>query len=46
MADLNGDGRMELAVDSRYYEGAGTIIYDYIDDDLGPWEVLSVGCGV
>lgn len=45
VADLNGDGRMEIAVNGRYYEGSWTTIYDYINDDLGPWEVLSVGCG-
>ncbi len=45
VADLNGDGRMEIVVNSQYYEGAGTTVYDYINDDLGPWEVLSVGCG-
>jgi hypothetical protein len=45
VADLNGDGRMEIAVNGRYYEGSWTTIYDYINDDLGPWEVLAVGCG-
>ena len=46
VADLNGDGRMEIAVNDRYYEGSGTIIYDYVNDDLGPLPVLNVGCGV
>ncbi|MBT5581459.1 MAG: hypothetical protein HOJ56_14230 [Acidimicrobiaceae bacterium] len=45
VADLNGDGRMEIAVNGRYYEGSWTTIYEYINDDLGTWEVLSVGCG-
>ena len=45
VADLNGDGRMEIATNDFYYEGAGSIVYDYINDDLGPWEVLNVGCG-
>lgn len=46
VADLNGDGRMEIAVNDWYYEGGGTTIFDYVDDDLGPWPVLEVGCGV
>jgi len=45
VADLNGDGKMEIAVDAAYYEGAGTTAYEYINDDLGPEAVLSGGCG-
>jgi FG-GAP-like repeat len=44
-ADLNGDGKMEIAVDGHYYEGAGSVAYEYINDDLGPVAVLSGGCG-
>lgn len=44
VADLNGDGRMEVAVNDRYYEGAGTVIYDV--EDAEPRAVLDVGCGV
>lgn len=46
VADLNGDGRMEIATNDFYYEGGGSVVYDYVNDDLGPWEVLNVGCGV
>ena len=45
VADLNGDGKMEIAVDASYYEGSGTAAYEYIDDDLGPQAVLGGGCG-
>lgn len=45
IADLNGDGRMEIAVDAAYYEGSGSAAYEYIDDDLGPEPVLGGGCG-
>ena len=45
VGDLNGDGRMEIAINGAYYEGSWTAIHDYINDDLGPWEVLAVGCG-
>lgn len=33
VADLNGDGRMELIVGSWYYEGAGVHVFDYGADD-------------
>lgn len=46
IADLNGDGKMEIIVDDQYYEGAGTRVYEYVDDDLGAIAVLDVGCGV
>jgi hypothetical protein len=46
IADLNGDGTMEIVVDDQYYEGAGTRVYEYVDDDLGAVAVLDVGCGV
>lgn len=45
ISDLNGDGKMEIAVDGIYYEGSGTAAYEYIDDDLGPQAVLGGGCG-
>lgn len=45
VADLNGDGKMEVVVNGHYYEGAGSAAYEYIDDDLGPVAVLSGGCG-
>jgi hypothetical protein len=45
IADLNGDGKMEIVVDAAYYEGSGTVAYEYIDDDLGPQPVLMGGCG-
>lgn len=45
IADLDGDGAMELAVDSAYYEGSASQVWDYAGDDLGFVEVLSTGCG-
>ena len=45
IADLNGDGKMEIVVDAAYYEGAGTVAYEYVDDDRGPEPVLGGGCG-
>lgn len=45
IADLNGDGKMEIAVDAAYYEGSGSAAYEYINDDLGPKPVLGGGCG-
>ncbi len=43
VADLNGDGRMEVLVHAWYYEGAAVIVYTYADDELT--EVLAAGCG-
>ena len=45
IADLNGDGKMEIVLDSFYYEGRSTAIYEYINNDLGPVAVLGTGCG-
>ena len=42
--DLNGDGKLEIIVDSQYYEGAASTIYDCSG---GKCEAaLSVSCGL
>jgi hypothetical protein len=41
--DLNGDGKMEIVIESHYYEGGMTRIFQ-CDPDKAK-EVLSVGCG-
>lgn len=46
VADLNGDGRMEIVVSATYYEGAGVEVWEYLDDDLGPAPRIGAGCGV
>jgi Putative peptidoglycan binding domain len=43
-ADLNGDGRMEIVVDSAYYEGEAIFAYS-VDGDRTE-AVLQAGCGV
>jgi hypothetical protein len=43
VADLNGDGRMEVIVHSWYYEGAAVGVFEY--DGATITEVLSTGCG-
>lgn len=45
IADLNGDSRMEVVVDSAYYEGLGVEVWEYVNDNLGPVAVIGVGCG-
>jgi hypothetical protein len=45
VADLSGDGKMEIVVSAAYYEGLGVEVWEYLDDDIGPTPVLSVGCG-
>jgi hypothetical protein len=42
--DLDGDGKMEIVVGSRYYEGEATTIYRC--DAKKCEQLLSVGCGV
>lgn len=44
IADLNGDGRMEIVMHAAYYEGAGSEIYDL--SGAKPKMVLGIGCGV
>lgn len=43
VADLNGDGRMEVVLASRFYEGRAIQAYEVQGDTLT--EVLSLGCG-
>ncbi len=43
VADLNGDGQMELIVHAWYYEGAAVVVYTY--DGTAVTEVLAAGCG-
>jgi hypothetical protein len=45
VADLNGDGQMEIVIGGPVWEGAFLEAYEYVNDDLGPVEVLSCGCG-
>lgn len=45
VADLNGDGKMEIVVDSAYYEGLGVEVWEYVDDDQGLVPRVNVGCG-
>jgi hypothetical protein len=41
--DLNGDGKMEILLTGRYYEGDWTTIYDASGDHVKI--VTSSGCG-
>lgn len=45
VADLSGDGKMELIVDSAYFEGFGVGVWEYMNDNLGLVQVLLTGCG-
>jgi len=45
VADLNGDGKMEIVLTTAYYEGIGVEVWEYVDDDLGPVPQISAGCG-
>ena len=46
IADLNGDGRMEIVLDSAYYEGGAIHVFEYVNDDIGALLQIEVGCGV
>lgn len=45
VADLNGDGKMEMVVATAYFEGLGVEVWEYLDDDIGPLPAITVGCG-
>ena len=44
VADLNGDGIMEVAVHTWNDDGAGMIVYEYDGDEMT--EALDTGCGI
>ena len=45
VADLDGDGSMEVVFDSSYYEGSGSAAHAYSPDPLMLDEVIGGGCG-
>ncbi len=44
VADYNGDGRMEVAVNNWYFEGAGVIVYEFENNELN--QILAASCGL
>jgi len=46
IADLNGDGKMEIILHSAYYEGSSTGVYEIKGNKAVEVAALSVGCGV
>ncbi len=44
IADLNGDGKMEIIIYGEYYEGSWAEIYEIKENK--PTKVLETGCGV
>jgi hypothetical protein len=46
VADLNGDGQMEIVVSSAFFEGLGVEVWEYVNDDIGMIPVIQTGCGV
>jgi hypothetical protein len=46
VADLNGDGKMEIALDGYGYEWYWSEVFEYVDDDLGSVSVMECGGGV
>ncbi len=43
VADLDGDGWLEVVVGTRYYEGSGVAVYAWDGDAID--DVLVAGCG-
>jgi hypothetical protein len=46
LADLSGDGKMEIVMNTTYYEGVGMEAWEYVNDDIGVIPALQTGCGV
>ncbi len=44
-ADLNGDGRLEIIINDQGFESAGTTVWEFINNQVGPRMVLGGGCG-
>jgi len=45
VADLSGDGTMEVVVSSAYYEGLSVEVWEYFNDDFGMIPAVTAGCG-
>lgn len=45
VADLNGDGEMEVVLDSAYYEGISVEVWQFMPSDVGGGSVISSSCG-
>jgi hypothetical protein len=46
IADLSGDGKMEIVLHGVYYEGMVWGVWEYVNDDLGPLMQIATGCGL
>jgi hypothetical protein len=46
IADLNGDGKMEMILHSAYYEGSGSWVMEMKGNKPVEIKALTVGCGV
>jgi hypothetical protein len=46
IADLNGDGKMEVIIHSAYYEGSYSSAYEIKGNKLTEIKALAAGCGV
>ncbi len=46
IADLNGDGKLEIVLYGEYYEGSGSSVYELKGDKPVEIKMLETGCGV
>jgi hypothetical protein len=45
VADLNGDGKMEIVTNSAFFEGFAVSVWEYVEDEGGTVLRLQGGCG-
>jgi len=45
VADLSDDAKMEIILNSAFFEGFGVALWEYVDDDIGPKLQIQTGCG-
>ena len=45
VADLSDDDKMEIVLNSAFFEGFGVAVWEYVNDDIGPKLQIQAGCG-
>ena len=45
VADMSGDGKMEIIMSTGFFEGISVEVIEYVNDDLGTVSQLQTGCG-
>ena len=45
VADMSGDGKMEIIMSTGFFEGISVEVIEYVNDDLGTVSQIQTGCG-